>query len=501
MMRKVKHISLGLLLLASLGAQAQLNPTLYHMKDLPLNNQLNPAFQPKNGSLYIGIPGLSSIYAEGLLRGDGLTAGNVYFKPNYGAIAMGESPFGAGVGKVDLNLLNFGFMVKDMYFTFDVNLRTYFEGRVPKDVERLMWYGNGADETLGKTLSMEGVNVMGYGYGEVALGFSKEILKDQLTVGAKAKFLMGGAYAQAYLKNGSSIYTDPNNYNITAGFNPEAYIAGLPLDMPGGQFTLDSLKFSTGNYQFKPENTGVAFDLGGSWDIPWVKGLNVSASALNIGFINWKGTKVTAVNPNAKFTFDGFDMSENGKDFANQLLDSLKQQTEVVSSAGTERKRLHPTIYAGANYELWKYLNVGALFGYQFGQFENLPMFALSANTQNFMVNLSASYSYFNSNHNVGVGVVFGRSGFQWHLIADNLLAINYESAQQLNFRMGFNVVVGKNKQERKAKMAKKLSGNSDAMAPAALSASEAPATVSADVKTEKASTPAVEDAAKTPVK
>ncbi|MDR0565896.1 MAG: DUF5723 family protein [Prevotellaceae bacterium] len=442
-----------LLLLTAASARAQLNPTLYHIKDLPLNSQLNPSFQPRNGSLYVGFPGLTSFSPSLMLSGENLTLGNAYLSPRYKSIVTGAGDFGALTFDYEHSFLNVGFMVKDMYFSFDSKLKLNVDGRIPKDLMRLAWYGNGADETLGKALSLEGLGVSAIGYGEISLGVSKEVIEN-LFVGAKVKYLQGLVNLQAGLGEGSYFKTDSGSYKIEIELTPEIFLAGIPVTVPKGVFQVSEMTSAgLGAYSFDAGNMGVAFDLGGSWDLPWVKGLNVSASVLDIGFINWKGDKVAPTKDVVELSFDGISLS-NGTDFATALLDSVKQKTEVASSAASERRWLSPTVYVGANYELAKYLNAGALFGYRFSQREGAPLAALSVNTQGFMVNASASYSYYNRHSNVGVGLLIGRKGAQWHIIADNLLAANYKAAQNVNLRMGVNFLFGNGRAKRSAPQA-----------------------------------------------
>ncbi|MDR2813337.1 MAG: DUF5723 family protein [Prevotellaceae bacterium] len=438
------------------AARAQLNPTLYHIKDLPLNSQLNPAFQPRNGSVYVGIPLvplLAPTSVSGMLSGEYFTLGNAYLSPDYKAIATGAGDFSALTFDGEFNLINFGFMLKDMYLSFDSKIKLNIDGRIPKDLERLMWYGNGHEETLGETLSLEGLGVSLLGYGEISLGISKEVARN-LLVGAKFKYLQGLANAQVGFGKGTDFTTDTGSYKISVGLNPDIFLSGLPVTAPQGSFPMDSLiSAGLGSYKFDAGNMGVAFDFGGSWDLPWVKGLNVSASVLDVGFISWKGQKVTQQKPGSNIEFEGISLG-GGTDFTSGLLDSVKQKTTVTSASVSERQWLSPTVYVGASYEVAKYLNAGALFGYRFLRYENLPMFALSANTQGFMVNGSVSYSYYNRNSNVGVGLLVGRRVVQWHIIADNLLAANFKTAQNVNVRMGLNILLGKGRAKRSEPLA-----------------------------------------------
>jgi hypothetical protein len=274
---------------------------------------------------------------------------------------------------------------------------------------------------------------------------------ENLFVGAKVKYLQGLAYMQAGLGEGSYFETDEDTYNISVGLRPEIYLSGIPVTAPQGEsLSLDSLiNTGLGSYKFDAGNMGVGFDLGGSWDVPWVKGLNVSASVLDLGFVNWSGHKVTPHDDLIEVSFEGLSLS-GGKDFTSGLLDSLQKRATVKSTGNvSQRVWLSPTVYVGASYELTKYLNAGALLGYRFSKYDNLPLAALSVNTQGFMVNGSVSYSYYNRNHNVGAGLLIGRKAMQWHIIADNLLAISYKTAQNVSVRTGISFLFGKGMAKR----------------------------------------------------
>jgi len=461
-----KYISILALLLAGVSSYAQVDITMYHMKDFPLNNQLNPAFQPKNGSIYLSfpiIPILGTTYHNTSIRGDGLNAGNFLSdKPSFSAIATDNSKFAS----VQTNIfswspISFGFMVKDMYLSLDLQPKIHVEGRIPRDLMLLAWYGNGHDKTIGRNLSLEGLGVEAYGYVELALGFSKELWKDELFVGGKLKYLQGLGYVQANLGKKSYIHTDKDNYNITVGINPEVYIGGLPINVSTNNLDSVGAAISDGlnNFSFSASNVGFAVDLGGSWNVPQVEGLNVSASLLDLGFIRWHGATAKRVSNEPLPTFEGIDLS-NG-DFLDKLLDTTLIATKVNVKSENFTKWLSPTLYMGANYHLFKYLNAGALLGFKFNKYETLPFFALSANTQNLRVNSSVSFSYYDGKPNVGLGLLFGRRGAQFHLLSDNILAAaNYKKAQLVHFRMGVNFLLGKSRAKRTG------AGNQDALAP-----------------------------------
>ena len=471
-----KYTCLIALLAVGVRAQAQADVTLYHMKDLPHNNQLNPAFQPKNGSAYVNFPIAFNLGAS--IYGKGLTAETVLNMDKGGSI--GTIPKKDAAFQADFSAampLSFGFMVRDMHFSFDMQLKVHAEGRVPVGLMNLAWYGNGAPETLGKQLSLEGLGVTAYAYGEVALGFSKEILKNseltdngknKMVVGGKLKYLQGAAYVQANLGEDSYIHTDKDKYHITASVDPEVYVSGIKPDTS----TLEGVFKALENIDYMDflknitKNRGVAIDLGGTWDMPYdlswnetPRKMTVSASLLDVGFIRWHGTSLTNTAKDKRIVFDGFDMSNGG--FLDGLQDSVMQRVDLTVKDGTFTKWLAPTMYLGANYHLFKYLNAGALVGFKFNKYETLPFFALSANSQHFpLINGSTSFSYYNGHGNIGFGLLLGRKGFQMHLITDNLLTTNYKTAQSATFRMGMNFLLGRHEGKRKARIEERKNRN-----------------------------------------
>ncbi|MGL4908897.1 MAG: DUF5723 family protein [Bacteroidales bacterium] len=439
------------LLLTSTIGYAQLNPMMYSMNELTQRNQLNPAFQPKNGSVYVGFPFLGSLLFEGQLTGKYLNLGTFLGdSPNYRGIAMAQDPYSQVQAALDINLINVGVVINNMYFTLDNKVRGEVSGRAPKDLRKLMWLGNGHDEVIGKKMSMANMGAEVIAYNETALGVAVPLLDNQLTVGGKVKYLRGLAYVDGKLEESSYLHTDKSNYKVTVGLNADMYMSGVLLSTPDGQFPLDSLSGSTGTYDPSSGGNGFGFDLGAEWNVPMVKGLTVSASVLNLGSnINWKGTEIRSVDKDQKIEFEGIDL-EGGDNFFNSLLDSIGTLSTVEASTSKKRRvKIRPTLYLGASYDLHKYVNVAAVYGYQGGAYTNTSMFALSANAQNFMVNPSIAYSYIGGKSNLGLGAVFGRRALQFHLVIDNILALNYKKARYANARLGLNFLFGKSKQER----------------------------------------------------
>ena len=419
-------------------AQAQHNATLYFMRDLPLANMLNPAFQPEAGSLYLGYPLLSSIYFDVGITARGASINNLMSaQPNLRKIAENISTFEGGNARVEVNLFNLGVLVRDMYFTFDVTTKAHSEASIPGSLVKMAWYGNAP--YVGRAVSLEGLGGKAQVYTEFALGFSKEVLRDKITVGGKVKYLMGHMYAEGYLGPNSFVYTDPETWNITAGIAPEIYIAGLPSKVPRGVFDVQSLTFEN------KDNFSLIAGSGGGIDLGFeIKGerFTASGSLINLGFISWKNTEyVQAHEGHSIHTFAGV-MDEDGN-MVNQLKDSLYNATQLHGYLVTPLRRwTDPTMSFAASYRLHQNFSAGALIGMNINRYNNYPLLTLALNTHELPINGAISYSYSNS-HNLGLGVLFGRRETQLHFICDNVLAASYRTTRHVNLRMGLSWLLG----------------------------------------------------------
>ncbi len=455
--------------------------TLYFMRDLPLVNTLNPAFQPKRGTVYVGFPAITSThFSMELSPNINLFKEPVFIDKEVRNLKQHENigfAFGA-------RLIDVGIMIKDnMYFTLGIETKAIGSVSVNGDIPKLAILGNGyfADKNIPANFDNTFGNVSAYH--EISLGFSKQILPDELTVGGNLKYLLGVANAWVGLDNGTNLYTNPNNFGLQFSANPKANIA-MPLGLKSQsniefQSILDL--FDTDNLLdinnlIQPQGHGLAVDLGASWSVRQTnKKLNISLSILDLGFIHWTNNYnvQTSSGKPVGVDFTGVDINDPS-DVFNSLLDSLTN-VKVDGVYKKQTTRLAGRGYLGVNYSIWKYLNAGFLFGLNsYNGVRYDPSYTFSINTQNFMVNLAASYTIKNGRYDdLGIGVVFGRKYLQVHLLFDNVIRLakttsklmsssNFQVAdaafdlRSFNFRFGVNFLFGNNGTEKKIKQQKR---------------------------------------------
>jgi hypothetical protein len=422
-----------LLVLSPRGVQAQHNATMYFMRDLPAVNMLNPAFQPEAGSYYIGIPLLSSIYFDGGITLSGVNIGNLLSStPRLTSAAANPAPYEGGYANADVNLLNIGVLVYDMYFTLDITGKASAEAAVSGELIKVAWYGNAP--YIGKTIPLNGLGGYASAYTEIALGFSKEVVRDKITVGGKIKRLLGVGFADASM--GASAFLQTNDdWSTTVRATPEFNVGGV----------FEATPSSISSYKFGGKGWGadLGFEIKNELFI-------VSGSIVNIGAIRWNNVNHKKLESGAyDVTFRGIQLNSSSN--LTDFIDSMKAE-KFVSNAESILRWTTPTLTVGVAYPINEHLVAGTLAGIAIGRYNTYPLFALSLNTWKYPLNGSVSYSYGHS-HNLGLGLLFGRRNVQLHAICDNILAASYQKAQKINFRFGLNLLLGGPKQTERRKV------------------------------------------------
>ena len=207
-----------------------------------------------------------------------------------------------------IDVINVGFHAFKGYNTINVGVRSNFGFNAPYEIFE-----------LAKNLSNKDYDISDFGatamaWGEIGLGHSHQINK-AWRIGGKFKLLIGGAYAKLKMDNLSLNLQDPNQWTATANATVEAGVKGFTwgetetkVDNSGRPY--ERIDFDNMDIKNPGINGfGAAFDLGFEWDLEQqfnVKGLKVSASILDLGFIKWKDVAI-ARNNGDPFTFDGFN--------------------------------------------------------------------------------------------------------------------------------------------------------------------------------------------------
>lgn len=493
MNRNSIYILLALLITASVGtATAQELRSSYFLQGATYRHQMNPAFI--NESNYLSFPvfllgninvgtqanvGLNDFLYKYNQDGYNLTT---FMNPS-----VSSSEFLGNLhdnNKVNLNLrltiASFGFRAWGGFNTFELGLRSNTGINLPYGLFDFM--KTGMSNEAGNHYTVKNLNVRTNNYVEVSLGHAREIIENRLDVGAKVKFLVGGANADARIRR-MDISMSQDQWQIDA----EGKIDG---SVKGGYFTTkapdEQGRQEIDGFEVKSPGVGgygVAFDLGAVYKLDdYVKGLTVSAALLDLGFIRWNnGVKATMKN---SYTFDGFkhpiavdpEGSDDPGDIDNQL-DQMKDDLEDFikfydnGKVSGRTTALAATMNVGAEYVLpyYKKLSFGLLSSTHFNKPFTWTEARLSANV--------APLSWFDASVSYGIGT-FGSSlgwvlnfhprGFNFFIGTDHMITrvtpqyVPVGNANA-NINLGFNITWGKkNRRGAGAKAPNRITLESD---------------------------------------
>lgn len=279
--------------------------------------------------------------------------------------------------ELGMSILAFGFWQKEkeVFHNVEINVREIANTSLPKD-----WFAllkNGSRET---PYNLSNTNITGLGFAEVAYGQSRAI-SDKISVGGRAKLLVGLANVNTYLNDASLTI---NGSQLHYGINGELRGA-IPFAKFGTKASqydpsrtniLDLSKFEFDSSNISPAGYGMTFDLGVTYKL--LNDLTLSFSVLDLGAIGWKYN--TLGRSKAGYTFTGFNLDINGNEVqqeAQKALDSVMEVVEFQKQNGTVTsvEMLPCRLNLGARYRMPFYnrLSVGFLGTYRISRY--MPWF------------------------------------------------------------------------------------------------------------------------------
>ena len=471
MIRKLKYVLAGFLLIILPGIYAQNSNVMYYM-NLPQAHLLNPSFRPTS-SVYIGLPALTGInlnlnnnfigFSDIFMKGASSDSVIAFLHPDYNIddFIKKLKKINYFSPEVNIQLFGLGFAAgKDLYIFFDAIDRVEASFSLPGDMLKLGLTGN--EQFLGKSIDLSGLEAGAKYYREYGLGFSKSV-NSRLRIGAKAKLLFG--IATAALNNKALSLTVNDDYSHSINADMALNISGpvqitLNADNSVKDFTFNKPD-NIPDFLLNSSNMGLGIDLGAVYDVS--SKLSVSASLVDFGYIKWKNNVVT-LTAKSQFKFSGFnidDIANGTKTFdevAQEMVDSLKNSFKISEKHTPFTTYLPAGVNLGASYSLTKNISVGILSHSLFtaGRLRQSVTLSANANLGNM---LSTSFSYTAGNHsynNLGIGFALRLGIVQFYTIADKIPImfnrIKIDNTQSIllpnswntvNFRIGMNLAFG----------------------------------------------------------
>lgn len=371
MKKTYRHLAATLLLATAVApAAAQEFRTAAFMQTNNYRHQINPAMLDE---AYVGMPFFGQINV-GATGNFGLK--NFVYKldgnPRYDLTTFMSPTVSAGEFLGDLhdknradvyinyNIFSVGFKAFKGINLVELNLRSNTNVSLPYELFDFMKTA-GAKETY----HLQDIGVRSQNYLELALGHSHRI-NDQWTVGAKLKFLIGGAYAD-FSADQLDVTMNGDQWRIVGDARLKAAVLSSEFDYedpsknaPDGRRRVKGLD----DVSFGLPGFGLGVDLGATFKV--TKDLTLSAAINDLGFINW--SKVKHASSRGDYTFDGFEdiyagsNNTGGNKLGDQfesLGDDLEEMFSVYDDGeGSESQALAATINIGAEYTLPAYRNL-----------------------------------------------------------------------------------------------------------------------------------------------
>jgi hypothetical protein len=399
---------LGFLLILCLANQVIIAQTVsrtgYFVENSTHRHLMNPALVPSRG--YLALPAVGELYLG--------TESNLKFS-NYIYPANSESngklrtflhPTVDGTSfleaiqddqflKTDIrtSILSFGYYAgRSSFITFDVATRVNMTLNLPYDLFAFLKKGmNNGSET---TYNLDNFSVDASMFAEVSLGYSVN-LTDALRIGLKGKFLAGGAYVKAAIKQ-MEITMSEDEWSVTTQGQLDVYGKGLEFEKDADQY-INGFTFANPGLG----GTGMAFDLGIDWS-PF-QGMDITMAIVDVGGIKWKKENTRTAASSGAVNFSGvqnFNPDSLGilavQDQLSGLQDNLMGMAKFRQQTAVEDffQQLNPTINIGAEYSL-KRISIGGLMTTRLLEGAQYTEYMASINLKPFKwFNLSGSYSF-----------------------------------------------------------------------------------------------------------
>ncbi|MDR0981676.1 MAG: DUF5723 family protein [Culturomica sp.] len=440
--------------------------TAYFLPNLPQRVNLNPAYQPEY-KVWIGLPVLSGISLN--YWNTSFAIDNILVKGDNDSLYVDIDKMYKKLRKHNTAYINsatslfaYGMKINKWYFTLDISGKNDFAVSLDKGIFTFLKEGNAS--YIGKTFDFGGIALNSSAYTEVALGLSKQV-NDRLSVGGRAKFLLGTANIDVK-KSDISIASSVDDYTLRLSSKQELRITA-PVTFT---YTKDNQYVNWDDFDadfsenvsdyFNTDNPGFAVDLGAQYKLN--EKINLFASVVDLGFIRWKGNY--HFSQDAVFDWKGADISnslDNGDadyksldDVFDDLVDSLKNSFRLVDGNGSYTHMLNSKLFLGASYDLNRTFTAGGLLRLSLVNQRLLPTFTASMNARllrNVSLSVAPAVSLPGS-FDVGAGITAKAGPLQLYVATDNLLAANYTSAKAVSLRFGVNLLFGNTKKVKKVK-------------------------------------------------
>ncbi|MBQ0016601.1 MAG: hypothetical protein KBT04_06420 [Bacteroidales bacterium] len=434
------------------------NDMIYHSKNIPQTNLLNPAFFPENRNCFVALPNFNFGFGMPIAYSDlqwRYNDNQQRYNLDLNALAQTLDDNPSFHLNTTVNLLGFGFRHNNWFASVNIgvvsNMALYF----PSGLSEIM--NNGLINRIGPDNTIE-INCdelfFAQAYEKITLGFGMQI-NEHLTAGAHVNILNG-------LQN---INTDQTKITIYAKDDAFSTLYGdIQYRLARSGIVDYDYYNSTVDYNIGATNMGVTFDLGaayktGNWEF--------SASLIDFGpGIHWSTNVKETTNKHSQIAFSGTNidsMMSNGEyrsNFANEISDTLAELFRVTDQDADDYWHGTPTrLYLGASYRFNKIIRANLLFHGEWdkgiraiskGHFRCNTSLSASFTVTNWLdIRIADAISFDGSKgafFNPGAGITLTPgNAVQMYVMADYLSSIYAVDFKSFYIQTGLNIFFGTN--------------------------------------------------------
>jgi hypothetical protein len=436
------------IVIAGKGVKAQSELTLPLFQNVFQSSYVMPTVKLEH-TVSIGLPGLSSIYAQAIHNG---FVPNSFINRDGDTLRIDPASLVDNLrernmlfANADVDLFHLRIRVYNWNYWIATRQRHSVSFFYPKDMMRLFTQGNAS--MVGETIDFSNLGINANLHREYSFGLSTEI--DKWAFGGRISLLQGL----------SNVYLNPKNLGIFIDSDMYAHTveADATLNTAGVPFEFDALNLQWGiDYLTKFRNPGVSISLGTSYmyDLRTTFSFGIS----DLGFISWNKNDTKNFKVDGAGFFDGFDvlggfLTGTGMDIESTIdnfVDGFR-----INDEGFEESYMTwlPTkFYLTTNYQLARKTN----FGFQLYGVANrgfYPAFSMGFSQglgRYLSLALTAGYNQRTAT-NLGFGLMLKPGPFQIYMLADNYYTpvVDPLTFTNVNFRFGINLVFGRVKTQQ----------------------------------------------------
>jgi len=430
---------------------------LFGLNHLVDQSAINPSYIGYNQFEFTLFPITSNIYSNGPTYQDFIgnrVSDNVLRYPEE-ALSFGQT----NILNIGSDIETFRFIYNQKNWSISLHHAARTKGNLNYSGALLAVAIQGNAPFIGQNLSLN-TDFSAFSYEELGIGGA--IKFNQFQIGGRLKYLSGHSAAITRQSN-ISLLTDDDIYQLSLDMDVEVDIAGENGDLSafnfgpiGLNFTDDeavliqapSLLFNLNDDLFNfSDNHGFAFDLGIDWHIS--EQLQLTASALDIGKINWKDNAKN-YTANQIFEFDGLSLGQLTFDGEEVIsFDSVEDSLDIVDFVGVNQAfstTLPAQFYLGLGYTLNDKWHFNSTFYYTSFQDNDFTALSLGTNYQiHESLNIGATVGLMNeASLVVGVNAALEIGPLQLFALTDNVFGLfDLKDNRTINARVGVGFSFG----------------------------------------------------------